>query len=185
MKKCDRPHVGVGVIIQKHDDFSIFDKVLLMKRKGSNGSGTWAFPGGKLEKFESFEECAIREIKEETDLDIYNIKIDKSTNDIFVEDDLHYVTIFVTCDYNGDPKIMEPEKCTDMDWFSWDNLPSPLFLPFQNYLNEITRKKNVSKLEIFEKLLDISNSLSGDFNLWYNDMDDYLRLYYKNILPKI
>jgi len=127
--KCERPHVGVGVIIEKED------KVLLMKRKGSNGSGTWAFPGGKLEKFESFEDCAIREIKEEVDLDIFNIKIDKTTNDLFIEDDLHYVTIFVKCDHNGIPKIMEPEKCTDIDWFSWNNLPTPLFLPFKNYLN--------------------------------------------------
>lgn len=126
--KCDRPHVGVGVIIQKED------KVLLMKRKGSNGSGTWAFPGGKLETYECFEECAIRETKEETDLDIYDIKIDKTTNDIFVEDGLHYVTIFVKCEYNGIPKIMESNKCTEMNWFSWNDLPNPLFIPFENYL---------------------------------------------------
>ncbi len=128
MIKCERPHVGIGIVIRKDN------KVLLMKRKGSNGSGTWAFPGGKLEKFETIEDCAIRETKEETNLDIFNINIDISTNDIFIDDDLHYVTIFVECDFKGKLKIMEKDKCSDMGWYLWDNLPNPLFIPFENYL---------------------------------------------------
>jgi len=54
---------------------------------------------------------------------------------MFIEDDLHYITIFVKCDtetYNA--KIMEPEKCTDIGWFYWCDLPQPLFLPIKNYL---------------------------------------------------
>jgi len=41
MKK--RPAVGVATIVLKNG------KVLLGKRKGSHGSGSWAFPGGHLE----------------------------------------------------------------------------------------------------------------------------------------
>jgi ADP-ribose pyrophosphatase YjhB (NUDIX family) len=43
------------------------NKVLLAKKKDAD---FWHFPGGKLEKNESLEECAIREICEETDIDI-------------------------------------------------------------------------------------------------------------------
>lgn len=32
--------------------------------------GVWEFPGGKLEKGESLQECALREIKEELDVEI-------------------------------------------------------------------------------------------------------------------
>ena len=129
---CDRPHPGVGIIIK-----SKLGQFLLMKRLGAHGEGTWGFPGGKLEKDESIEECAIREAKEETDLDICDVYLDKFTNDIFTEDDLHYVTLFVRCNIattSGVPKIMEPDKCLELKWFSKDKLPENLFLPIKNYL---------------------------------------------------
>jgi 8-oxo-dGTP diphosphatase len=126
---CNRPHVGVATVIEDYDG-----RVLLMKRKGAHGEGTWGFPGGKLNKFESFEDCAIRETKEETGLNIINLESEYFTNDIFVEDDLHYITIFIKCDAETyDAKIMEPEKCTEIGWFRWDKLPEKLFLPVKNY----------------------------------------------------
>lgn len=127
---CDRPHPGVGVIIE-----SKIGKYLLMRRLGSHGEGTWGFPGGKLEKNESIQECAIREVKEEIDLDISDIHLDKYTNDVFKDDDLHYVTLFVKCkEYTGLPKIMEPDKCLEIKWFDKDKLPDNLFLPIKNYI---------------------------------------------------
>ena len=51
----DRPKVGVGVIVVKEG------KVLLQRRRGAHGEGTWGFPGGHLEFKESWEECAKRE----------------------------------------------------------------------------------------------------------------------------
>ena len=46
--------------------------ILLIKRKFNPGKGLYALPGGFLNREESIEECAIRELKEET-----KIKIDK------------------------------------------------------------------------------------------------------------
>lgn len=38
-------------------------------------------------------------------------------------------------DYDsGKVKIMEPEKCEEWNWFDFQNLPSPLFLPLRNLL---------------------------------------------------
>ena len=31
---------------------------------------------------------------------------------------------------------MEPEKCEKWEWFEWNNLPEPLFLPIQNLLKQ-------------------------------------------------
>ncbi len=131
MSDIERPKVGVGVIVLRDE------KVLLGKRKNAHGNHTWNFPGGHLEFGEEIIDCARREVFEETGLKIINPKVGSFTNDVFKEDRKHYITVFVICSSeNGDPKIMEPEKCESWDWFDWDNLPEPLFLPIQNLLKQ-------------------------------------------------
>jgi 8-oxo-dGTP diphosphatase len=51
-------------------------------------------PGGHLEHGESFAECAVREAREETGLEISGIEVVRVTNDVF-DEGKHYVTIFV------------------------------------------------------------------------------------------
>ena len=128
----DLPRIGIGVILIKED------KVLILKRKNSHGNGDWAFPGGNLEFKESPEEGAIREVMEET-----GIKIDKAefltiTNDIFEKEGKHYITLFMKAyfDTSQEPKNLEPNKCEELGWFSWNDLPNPLFTPFKNLLNK-------------------------------------------------
>lgn len=47
--------VGVAVIVKRGG------KILLIKRQGSHGAGTWAPPGGHIDFGESVEETARRE----------------------------------------------------------------------------------------------------------------------------
>ena len=125
------PRIGVGVLILKDN------KILLGKRISTHGKNTWAPPGGHLEFNEQIEECAIREVKEETNLEIKNLRIGPITNDIHKDEDKHYVTIFVISEYkSGNVKLMEPEKCEQWNWFEWSNLPQPLFLPLQNLIKQ-------------------------------------------------
>jgi 8-oxo-dGTP diphosphatase len=127
----ERPRVGVGVIIRRDN------KVLLGKRKGAHGVGTWSFPGGKLDLWETPEECAVREVDEETGLKIKNLKKSIYTNDVFREVGKHYVTLFFTADYNGgEAELREPDRCEGWDWFEWNKLPGPLFAPIENYLKQ-------------------------------------------------
>jgi 8-oxo-dGTP diphosphatase len=124
----DRPKVGLGVVVIKDG------KVLLHKRKGS-GNGRWSFPDGHLEAGESFEECAKRETLEEAGIEIKNIKFVTATNDINLEENSHYITIYVAAEHaSGEPKIMEPDRAEKWDWFSWNELPKPLFLPVENLI---------------------------------------------------
>lgn len=55
----------------------IFDKnnVLVLDKKKKYGWEGLTFPGGKVEAFESFENAAIREVKEETNLDIEKLEM--------------------------------------------------------------------------------------------------------------
>lgn len=127
--------VGVGVMIFKDG------KVLLSKRKGSHGSGEYAFPGGHLEYMESFEDCARRETKEECGIKIQNIQFSFLAN-VDKYPPAHYVHIGLQADWkSGKPKILEPEKSESWGWYDLDNLPTPLFemckLSIKNYLMKI------------------------------------------------
>ena len=125
------PEVGVGVIIVKDG------KVLMQKRKGSHGEGAWSFPGGHLEFNENITDCARRETFEELGIDLTGSKIVTLTNDIFDKEGKHYITIYVKAEnFIGEPKIMEPDKCSEFGWFSWEELPRPLFIPIENLLKQ-------------------------------------------------
>lgn len=124
-----RPLIGIGVIIIREG------KILLGKRRNAHGAGSWCCPGGHLEYGESFEACALREVKEETGLEIENIRPGSFTNDLFSQEGKHYVTLFMLADCpRGKPRVCEPEKCETWAWFSTDALPRPLFLPLENLL---------------------------------------------------
>ena len=56
--------VGAGVLIHRRG------KLLLVKRSQPPDAGSWSFPGGAVELGETTEEAALREVKEETGLDI-------------------------------------------------------------------------------------------------------------------
>jgi len=125
-QQCVR--VGVGVFIVQAG------KVLLGERWGSHGQGSWALPGGHLELGESIEQCAAREVAEETGLAITGVKQVAFTNDLFTEEKKHYVTLFVKAlGVSGEVQNLEPEKCKQWRWCDWNALPQPLFLPLQNF----------------------------------------------------
>ena len=73
MYKYPRPAVtGDCIVITKEENA----KVLLIQRGDEPYKGTWAFPGGFMNMDESTEQCAIRELEEETGLkvtDVYQI----------------------------------------------------------------------------------------------------------------
>jgi len=123
------PKVGVGVIVRRADE------VLLVRRAGAHGSGTWSTPGGHLEPGETPEHCAARETREETGVEIDDIRFRAVTNDVFEDDGKHYVTLWMEGRYRaGEPVIGAAYEMSEVGWFRWNRLPTPLFLPFRNLL---------------------------------------------------
>lgn len=107
--------IGVNPII-----IDAANRILLGKRKNTFGEGTYGLPGGHLKSNETIEQCAIREIKEETGL-------------IVKEEDLKVINMARTFDriqigvlvnkYVGSPIIGEPHKCSDLSFFDLNDLP--------------------------------------------------------------
>ncbi len=129
----ERPKIGIAVIV-KHGN-----SVLLGRRKGAHGAGTWAMPGGHLEFGESPEACAERELLEETGLKALSVKRGVWTNDI-IDGSKHYITLFMLVDrFEGKIETKEPEKCEKWEWCQWEQLPEPLFAPIVSLRKEHPR----------------------------------------------
>ena len=117
----NRPKVGIGILVLKNG------KLLLGKRKNAHGEGQYSTPGGHMEYLESFEECAKREVKEETGMEIQNVRFLRVLN-LKEYAPKHYVDIGLAAEWkSGEPKVMEPDKCVSWAWYDIDKLPTPLF----------------------------------------------------------
>lgn len=134
--------MGVGTMLLKEG------KVLLGKRHSDaaradselHGEGTWTMPGGKLHFHEELEGAAYREVLEETGVKINQkkLKMISVANDIVK--DAHFVTIGFLCeDFQGEPKVMEPDEITEWRWFDLDKLPHPIFFPSRKILNNFLK----------------------------------------------
>ena len=126
---------GVGLFVINEDN-----KVLMELRTDYN---TWGFPGGSMELGESFEDTARRELKEETNLEIDELKLKKiiSGKETFREypngDKLYDVTaIFVVKKYHGNLKINDKES-KKLEWFPINKIPENITEFTKKYIDNI------------------------------------------------
>lgn len=134
--------VGVGVLIVNDNKVLLGHRVNNYKDTGGiHEEDSWTCPGGKQEYDETIIECAIRETKEETNLDISNIFVFSAGDDIST--DRHFVTIYAIAKrFDGELKVMEVDKIDEWKWFDLDELPNDLYSP--------SRKQ----IEAYKKILD-------------------------------
>lgn len=116
-----RPLVGVGVTILRAG------RVLLGRRRGSHGAGEYATPGGHLDWLESLEACARRETREECGLELCDVRFQFVAN-VTRYAPRHYVHVgLLAAAPQGDPLVLEPDKCEGWAFYALDALPEPLF----------------------------------------------------------
>jgi 8-oxo-dGTP diphosphatase len=157
--EAPKVRVGVGAFILKSEqEDNKNPRFLVGKRKGAHGAGTFALPGGHLEFGESPEECAAREMLEETGLAVKNVRFLTATNDYMPADNKHYVTIFMVSereDASAEAEILEPDKCEGWEWWSWEELTS--------YVEKQNEAQDVNKLEkkLFIPFLNLMKQRPG------------------------
>ena len=132
--------IGIGVMILDGN------KILLGHRsKNKKDTGgifevdCWTLPGGKQEYNETFWQGAVREIKEETNLDIEDLHLFDIADDI--SSDRHFLTIHIIAKkHSGDLKVMEPTKEDEWKWFNLDNLPDKIYSPSKKFIESYLNK---------------------------------------------
>ncbi len=117
------PLIGVGSTTLV---FNNKNELLLNLRSDTN---TWGIPGGSKELNETLEECAIRELKEETNINVNDLELITvlSGKEYYFkypnEDELDCViALYKVSNYAGELKINDGES-RELKFFSLDNLP--------------------------------------------------------------
>lgn len=103
-----------AAIIEKDGRF------LITKRLERSHLGhCWEFPGGKRKPHESFEDCAVRECREEIDVVIKPLRKVREVHHTYPEVSVHLH--FILCELiSGTPRALE---CADWTWVKPEDLP--------------------------------------------------------------
>ena len=115
----ETPHVGIGVVVWRDG------KVLLVKRKNPPAKGQWGLPGGKQQLGETIFKAAVREVREETEIDIAPVGIitalDAITRDKENKVEFHYTLVEVTADwFAGEAKA--GDDALEVQWAAPDEV---------------------------------------------------------------
>ena len=102
------PFVAVDGIIQLFDEKENFKGIVLIERK--NPPLGLAIPGGFVEVGEKVEDALVREIKEETSLDVEIIRLLGVYSDPDRDPRFHTVSITFVCKAYGEPKAQSDAK---------------------------------------------------------------------------
>lgn len=99
-------------------------RVLLLLREGTGyKDGEWGPPSGKVEADESYEQAAVRELREETGLVAAPSALRFLHAIERLEDGPSWVGVFFELDLDGTPVNLEPDKHRALEWFAESELP--------------------------------------------------------------
>jgi len=125
------PSVTADIIIE------IDGGIILIKRK--NPPYGWAIPGGFVDYGETLEAAAAREAKEETGLDLENLRQFHTYSDPQRDPRGHTVTtVFVA---RGRGKAQADDDAADLKIFRRENLPQDLAFDHKKVLEDYFRDK--------------------------------------------
>jgi ADP-ribose pyrophosphatase YjhB (NUDIX family) len=125
------PYPAVDIIVEREDG------VVLIKRR--NPPSGWALPGGFVEYGESCEECAVREAKEETGLDVELIEQFHTYSDPDRDPRFHTISIVFVARAEGE--LSAGDDAGDVRVFRLDELPEDMAFDHKKILEDYKRRK--------------------------------------------
>ncbi|PNE36606.1 NUDIX hydrolase [Streptomyces noursei] len=125
----ERPGIAAAIIVHE-------GRVLMVRRRVSEGKLSWQFPAGEVEPGETREDAAVRETKEETGLNVSAVKL--------LGERVHPATSrlmsYTACEVvSGTAHVADTEELAELAWVAHDQIPEyvpyGLFGPVQEYLD--------------------------------------------------
>lgn len=125
----ERPGIAAAIIVHE-------GRVLMVRRRISEGKLSWQFPAGEVEPGETREDAAVRETKEETGLNVSAVEL--------LGERVHPATgrlmFYTACEVlSGTAHVADTEELAELAWVAHDQIPEyvpyGLFGPVQEYLD--------------------------------------------------
>ncbi|ADU29199.1 NUDIX domain-containing protein [Evansella cellulosilytica] len=143
MERIDELKAAVAVVI-----FNEKNQVLLQKRADV---GLWGIPSGHVEIGETVSEAAIREVKEETSLDIKIIKLIGIYSDpltqVFTYPNgkvVHFITTCFLAKITGGEPRCHSEESLEIKFFGQESLPDDLLNMHPRWLDDALEKRGIA-----------------------------------------
>jgi ADP-ribose pyrophosphatase YjhB (NUDIX family) len=116
------------------------DKLLFARRNIEPGKGLWNFCGGYVDRGETVEDAAIREVKEESNLDI---ELGNLIGVYSEAGDSHIVIAYEAQidEHQVDCLAAQPEEVGELAFFRWEELPTFAFPVHHRILQDLKRLK--------------------------------------------
>lgn len=150
-----RPAVTTDCVVFGIDGQNL--KVLLIERGQEPYKGHWAFPGGFLNMDETAEQCAVRELKEETGLDLHDLKQIGAFSAVDRDPRGRVITIAFYA-LTRPSAVQGGDDAAEARWFALNELP-PLAFDHDSILREARMKlrENLSKDRITSERINSLN----------------------------
>ncbi len=122
-------------------------KILLAQRQNTGFCDCcYSFPAGHLEEDETLLEAIIREAKEEINLELNQQDLTLAHTMHRKETNENRASFFFTAKkWKNTPKIMEPNKCNDLNWFDINTPPKNTIPYIKQAIQNILQNKNYSE----------------------------------------
>ncbi|MEU4581751.1 NUDIX hydrolase [Kitasatospora aureofaciens] len=127
----ERPGIAAAIVVHE-------GRVLMVRRRVSEGQLSWQFPAGEIEAGESPEEAAVRETAEETGLGVAAVKL--------LGERVHPKTgrlmSYTACEaVTGTAEVVDTDELDALAWVALAEIPKyvpyGLFEPVQTYLDVV------------------------------------------------
>lgn len=122
--KYPRPAVTADCIVITRD---ADPKVLLIQRANEPYKGCWAFPGGFMDMVETAEQCAVRELKEETGLEVVGLKQVGCYSAVDRDPRGRTITVAYLAVIDSPVSVAAQDDAARAEWFPLSALPDLAF----------------------------------------------------------